>query len=64
MHVTVKALNSYSLIYFAESLYFVRSSIQLPTVKETDAPAEKAVTCGPSADVTVPVSFEIQVIAA
>lgn len=25
------------IFYFAESLYFVRSSIQLPTVKETDA---------------------------
>ena len=37
LHVTVKALSSYRFIYFAESLYFVRSSIQLPTVKETDA---------------------------
>lgn len=30
-------LSSVSQIYLAESLYFVRSSIQLPTVKETDA---------------------------
>ena len=30
-------LSSVSPIYLAESLYFVRSSIQLPTVKETDA---------------------------
>ena len=30
-------LESVKLFYFAESLYFVRSSIQLPTVYETDA---------------------------